>query len=458
MPAVDARLDDLRASLRAQGGRLYLGGGVGGPAFAAPQQALLVIGPPRSGKTTGLVVPNVLAAPGAVISTSTKPDVLAATLPARSGLGRCWLFDPTGTVQAPPGVTAIRWSPVVAARTWDEALVTSRALVGAARPGGQWGEAGHWSERAEALLAPLLHAAALAGDDMRAVVGWVLRNEIEGARAVLAGAEARTGADVLVGIAATDGREQSGIWSTAAGVLAAYRSDAALAAGVDPNFEPTGLASTVDTVYICAPARHQQLVAPLVVAFIEQVRAGTYARAAAGAGGSGVVLALDEVANIAPLPDLAAIVSEGGGQGLAVMACVQDLSQARQRWGRAADGFLSLFGAKVILPGVADLSTLELVSRLGGEVDVPSRSVSRGPRWSRRRQGPTTTWSTHRQRRLPVDAVNQLPAGSSLVIEGRSPPSLVTMTPWWAVPPFAPVADRAVTTRRRLGRRPPGLA
>jgi type IV secretory pathway TraG/TraD family ATPase VirD4 len=78
---VDSRLEQLRASLRAGGTRFYLGQGDRGPAFAAPQQALLVIGPPRAGKTAGLVVPNVLAAPGAVIVTSTKPDVMLALRP-----------------------------------------------------------------------------------------------------------------------------------------------------------------------------------------------------------------------------------------------------------------------------------------------------------------------------------------------------------------------------------------
>jgi type IV secretory pathway TraG/TraD family ATPase VirD4 len=450
---VDRRLDDLRAALRAQGGRLYLGGGAGGgPAFAPPQQALLVIGPPRAGKTTGLVVPNVLAAPGAVISTSTKPDVLAATLPGRAGMGPCWLFDPSGTVTAPPGVGTIRWSPVCASRTWDDALLTSRAIVGAARPGGRWGEAAHWTERAEALLAPLLHAAALDGADMRAVLGWVLRQQSTPAEGVLSRQGASVGADVLRGIAATDAREQSGIWSTAAGALAAYRSDAALAATADPNFDPTTLAATGGTVYICAPARDQQLVAPLVVAFIEQARAGAYAANRHGRAAAPLVLALDEVTNIAPLPDLPAMVSEGGSQGLLTLACVQDLSQARQRWGPAADGFLSLFGAKVILPGVADLTTLDLVSRLGGEIDVPTRSLSQGSRWSRSRRSPTTTWSTHRQRRLPVDAVNQLPTGTALLLEGRHPPARVTLTPWWTTAPFAPVAE-PVTPARRLSRR-----
>jgi type IV secretion system protein VirD4 len=445
VPGADATLDQLRATERAHGARLYLGGGRGGLAFADPEHALLVVGPPRSGKTTALVVPNILAAPGAVVSTSTKADVLAATLAVRSAQGRCWLLDPTGTVTAPEGVTAIRWSPVGASRQWDDALATARAMAGAARPAGRWSEASHWTERAEALLAPLLHAAALEGVDMRRVVHAIHRHDPEPARAILARHGADVAADVLAGITATDSREQSGIWSTAAGIVAAYRSASALDATIHPNIDPADLAAGTDTVYVCAPARHQALVAPIVVAFLESVRAGTYAAAAADqrAGTSGrppVLLALDELANIAPLPDLPALVSEGGGQGLATLACLQDLSQARQRWGPAADGFLSLFGTKVILPGIADLSTLELVSRLGGEIDVPARSVSRGPWWSGGRAAATTTWSTRRQRRLPVDLINQQPSGTGLVLAGNRPPERVRLSPWWATPPFSPTA------------------
>jgi type IV secretion system protein VirD4 len=44
--------------------------------------------------------------------------------------------------------------------------------------------------------------------------------------------------------------------------------------------------------------------------------------------------ALDEVANIAPIHDLPALVSQAGGQRPQVMVGLQDLSQARSRWGR----------------------------------------------------------------------------------------------------------------------------
>ena len=63
--------------------------------------------------------------------------------------------------------------------------------------------------------------------------------------------------------------------------------------------------------------------------------------------------ALDEVAGIAPMRDLPETLSQSGGQGLLVVACLQDLSMARTRWDKAADGFFTLFGNVVVDPGIA---------------------------------------------------------------------------------------------------------
>ena len=440
-------LGQLRANLACNGPELYVGTTGRGLVWAGPQQALLVLGPPRSGKTSSLVVPNVLAAPGPVLVTSTKPDVLQATMASRSQLGRCWLLDPSGSLPPPPGASVLRWSPVAAAYSWEEALVTARVMTAAARPHGSYGDSAHWTERAEALLAPLLHAAALADTGMRQVLSWALRHDAHTPMALLGakgGSEASLAADVLAGIAATEERERSGIFSTAAGTLAAYRSSRALDLADQPNFDPSRFPEGADTVYVCGPARYQALMAPVVVAFLEQVRAATYAAAAGGRPHLPVTLVLDEVANVAPLPDLPAMVSEGGGQGLLTLACLQDLSQARSRWGRAAEGFFSLFGTKVLLGGIGDIPTLEAVSRLAGQMDVAVRSVTRSAWWSGRPQA-STTFSWRRQPRLPVDKAHSLPPGSALVVSGAHPPGLAYLTPWWGYPPFDEARHARIT-------------
>lgn len=441
-------------------GGSYLGLGGDGWRWSGREHATLVLGPPRSGKTSAVVVPSIAAAPGGVVCTSTKPDIAAVTAPLRRAMGPVLLFDPTGTVPALPGVERLHWSPVPACMLWDEALVMAGSMVdAAARAAGGSSRAGdHWTERAGALLAPLLHAAALQDEDMGTVVAWVDRHQAGPAQAVLDTAGAVGAGDLLAGITATDEREQSGIWSTASGVLRAYRGEAALAGTRHPLPDVGALVASGGTIYICAAARQQQAMAPLVVGLLSEVRSAVYADAArhtiTGSPPSPPVLfALDEVANIAPIPDLPSMVSEAGGQGLTVLACLQDLSQARRRWGTEADGFLSLFGATAVLPGIGDVPTLSALSALAGDVDVVHRSVS-GPVDGRRRAAatigrlllgpgvgrtpppPSATFSTSRRRRLPVDAIARGRVGSALVLDERNQPQWIRLTPWFATEPW----------------------
>lgn len=126
----------LRAIARGPDNRgmgIFLGSGARGWAWSGCERSTLVLGPSRSGKTSSLIVPNVLVAPGPVLTTSTKADVLRQTASARSEQGWCFLFDPSGTVDAPSGVHRVGWSPVTAATAWDGALRTADAMVRTAR-------------------------------------------------------------------------------------------------------------------------------------------------------------------------------------------------------------------------------------------------------------------------------------------------------------------------------------
>jgi type IV secretion system protein VirD4 len=377
---------------------LFLGIGTQGPVYAGPEHHLLVIGPPRSGKTTRIMMPAVAFHPGPVVVTSTKPDVLHATVAARSSRGRCFLWDPTATTPTPPGVHPLRWSPILGCHDWDSAVARAHALANAARPDAHRGFDGHWVERAQALLAPLLHAAALVEADMACVLSWLHRRELTQPVSLLNQYRAHVAADVLEGVAATDPREQSGIFSTADGLLSAYRTNATLQAARHPDFDADAFAAGTDTVYICAPAAAQAQHAALVIALLDQIRTAVYRHHPNPA----MLWGLDEVAHIAPLADLPATIAEGGSQGLVVVACLQDLSQARSRWGPAAEGFLTRFAHTLILPGVADIATLRQISALAGDMDVPYKSFSRPTKIF---ASGTITTQFQRRPRLPVDAI-----------------------------------------------------
>ena len=205
---------------------------------------------------------------------------------------------------------------------------------------------------------------------METVVDWVMRHELDEPGILLEDQRAsRLAFGSLVGLLNTEDRERSSIFSAAADALQAYTSEGALMTASDPNFDPAAFVAGSDTVYIYAPAEEQAAVAPVVCGLLAEVRRATYRAHAAGQLPGRVLFALDEVANIAPLQELPQIASEGGGQGLTLLAALQDLSQARARWGKAADGFLTLFGTKLLLPGIADTTTLEAVSTMLGEYD-----------------------------------------------------------------------------------------
>ena len=182
-------------------------------------------------------------------------------------------------------------------------------LVGSAGTGAVRSESSHWTERAQALLAPLLARRRPRGrrHAHRARRGWTAGRHCRPSRPSPARRwDAGIARDLLDGIVTTDERELSGIWSTASGALGGFRSEQALAATCEPDFDVAAFVASGDTVYIAAPAHHQALVAPLVVGLLDDVRRATYARAADGdhRDRPPVLLALDELANIAPLPDL----------------------------------------------------------------------------------------------------------------------------------------------------------
>ncbi len=432
-----------RAEVARLGGGAYLGTGrSGGWVLADPESAVMVLGPPRSGKTSAVMIPAVMGASGAVIATSTKPEVMRATVAARSEVGQAWLFDPSASEQRlPEGVRRLCWSPVAAASSWDDALVMAKAMTACTRVGAGTSNENHWSERAAALLAPLLHAANLTNRPIAEVLRWTLRQDLDPARQALFDCETEIAADVLAGIEQTDARERSSIFSATAGVLAAYNADAVRATAAHPNFDPTRFAASTDTIYITAPQHRQALCAPLIVGLLEQIRHAVYERWALGAMDATMLWALDEVANIAPIHDLPSLVSQAGGQKLQVMVGLQDLSQARSRWGaEVAEGFMSLFQTKAVLSGIGDTRTLESISLALGEYDRKVVSSTLGTSESERLRDPdhyneSVSYQTQRQRVLTPGEIAKLPPGQGLMLRSGGW-GLVGLTPWFEAEPW----------------------
>jgi len=409
--------------------------------WSGAERSTLVIGPTRSGKTSTVIVPNVLSATHAVVATSTKLDVALATARARSRAGSCLLFDPTGTTEAPHGVEKIGWSPLRSATTWDGALGTSQAMVAASqRRSVQSGPVNHWAERAGSLLASLSFGASQGHKEVADLVRWVDRHEGHEALEIL---EATQGAghpatSLLVGLLATDAREQSGIWSSASGVLGAYRSLGALTTTRQELLAPHEFVAGANTLYVCAPGRQQGLLAPLVVGLLDDLQQASFTR---NDSTRPVLFALDELANIAPIPELPQLVSEGGGQGALTIGCLQDLSQARARWGPVADGFMSMFSTTLVLGGIADRSTLTLLRDLSGHHE-PARTTYSVNRDARGRRSGSLSTTTQRLERLSLDDAAQTRPGHALVLDADNRLGWIRQTVSYRDEPWRSLIER----------------
>jgi type IV secretory pathway TraG/TraD family ATPase VirD4 len=94
----------------------------------------------------------------------------------------------------------------------------------------------------------------------------------------------------------------------------------------------------------------------LVAAFIEDLVETARHLAAASPGARldpPLLLALDEIGNLSPLPSLPMLMAEGGGTGITPMPVLQSLSQARDKWGDHGAGAIWTPIVKTILGGTS---------------------------------------------------------------------------------------------------------
>ncbi len=137
-----------------------LGASRGTKVWASVEDSILLIGPPRSGKGLHVVINTILDAPGAVVTTSTRPDNLTATLRARRRKGGpVAVFDPQHLAEGIPA--GLRWSPIRGCDDPLTAMIRANGLAAATGlSAGGVESGGFWEGKTRTALQSLLHAAA----------------------------------------------------------------------------------------------------------------------------------------------------------------------------------------------------------------------------------------------------------------------------------------------------------
>jgi type IV secretion system protein VirD4 len=406
------------------------------------EDSYLVIAPPRTGKTVRVVIPTVMDHHGPAVVTSTRREAVDATLTARLHQGPVWVFDAdlASRTALPAGARPARWSPVSGARDPQAAMMRARSLARAAGAGVGVTNGEFWATHAQTVMQCYLHAAALAERSIGDVRRWAFEPDNREAVTILrTSPTAPAWAGELGALARVADRQRDGVWGVAQQSLAAL-AEPRLLERCNPapgeGFDPDELLGAGGTLYVVGRTETQDVVAPLVAALVEAVVEADRRCASEQPGGRlapPLLVALDEAANIAPLPGLPTLVADGGGSGITTVVVLQSRAQAREKWGEnAADAIVAACTHRLILGGGGELRELEDLARLVGERDEEVRSQTWQP-WGAG-QGRSTSTALRRVPIITPADLQALPKGRGVLCSPSTRPAEVSLTAWWERP------------------------
>ncbi|TCC53469.1 type IV secretory system conjugative DNA transfer family protein [Kribbella capetownensis] len=378
---------------------------------------------PRAGKT-GALMGILLDAPGAVIATSTKTDILDVTRTLRARRGPVWVFDPDGLTADGSTIT---FDPLTGCT--DPGVVMDRASDLLDGVGAKSDDAEHWLNLARQALTALMHAAALGGYTMADVQRWIAHPDDTAKGDVLweLRAAGATGFEQQATQFFTNNeRTRSSISTTIMPALSwlSVPSAAAAAAPGGVPFDVARLLAETGTVYLLGA--DDKKTAPLVTALTAHIarQAKTLAVRTPGRRlDPQLTMVLDEAALICLIP-LDKWTGDFGSRGITLHISAQSRAQLRDRFGEAAAGALMTnVTTKVLLAGTADDDDLQFWSTLCGERLEQVTTRDR-----------TTGGVSISDRRVPVltpGQVAQLRAGQALIITRGMPPAIGRVKMAW---------------------------
>ncbi|MGN6258332.1 MAG: type IV secretory system conjugative DNA transfer family protein [Solirubrobacterales bacterium] len=396
---------------------------------ARERQSVIVFAPTQSHKTTGLAIPALLEWDGPVLATSVKSDLLLDTVAHRQRLGEVMVFDPARVT----GMEPSRATPLWGAASWRGAMRVAHWLAAAGKTGaGGLQDADFWYAAAEKLLAPLLFAAASSGRTMEAVVRWLDEGpeaSEEQVEALLREAGEPAARRAWQASQNREERQRSSVYTTAEMIVGAFADPQVIEETEGADYNPAALLDGgANTLYLCAPLHEQERLRTVFSMLVQELLAVIYETVAATGKplDPPLLLALDECANTAPIPNLAEIASTGAGQGVQMLTIFQDMAQVVSRYGRRAPTIVNNHPVKVFGTGISDVDTLSYVSRLLGAGEFEQRSRSTGEQ-GRRSQ---TEGDTYRDL-APANVIRERRPGSGLLVYGHLPPAKIRLRPWY---------------------------
>ena len=439
-------------------GRIILGDfGRGRRVAAGYLHSTMTVAPTGAGKTTRLLIPALAEWDGPAIVVTTKDDIYESTAATRRGVGEISLYDVLSLTRW--AETRTTWNPIPGCRDLTEALRVADLFAASSADSNRGVEGGmsYWDDNGKKLFTVCFYAAAWQGLGLDTVRKWVDMQDIVAIKTALLrtpqGWRPKTKQELerdnlpwppqlskgqpipesylvygdayqsLMSLLNKPQQELQTVFSTAAILLKALLYPAAVASCQTSMFTTDDfLNGRSNTLYIVSPPGKSDDLIPFVCGLIMHVIHAVRDRDLAGNRLSKPLLVvLDEAANIAPLRELDQIATNDRSRGIVLLTAFQTYSQIAERWGpNKAQAIWSCHPAKVVLGGITDGDTLEIVSRLLGRKRVLTTSTSRGA-------GGNGTSESYQDREVfTADQLRQLPEGKAIAIVERYQPMMIS--------------------------------
>ncbi|MFD7304233.1 type IV secretory system conjugative DNA transfer family protein [Streptomyces pharetrae] len=307
------------------------------PASPAPAWGRLLLATPEVRHTTAAQAVRDAAGPVLVVTSS--PAVWSGTKDARAKLGPVLLYDPHHLCDTP---SRLHWSPTAGCEDKQTASRRAAALLTPVRPTARIDQA--MSDTAETLLRCCLHAAALDGRTIRHVHRWLQGSQIQDAvRTLRTHPKAAPGSAGELESALTAHPERRDMAQELIGRALSALSTVHVREACTPNRTD---ALTLDsfiaeggTLYVVGESIEDPRTDPGAMPFLTALASSVVEhgrrmaeRSSPGRLDPPLTLVLDDVAAVAPLPQLPDLLAGGADQGLPTLALLRSREQARTRW------------------------------------------------------------------------------------------------------------------------------
>ncbi|MFI5859746.1 type IV secretory system conjugative DNA transfer family protein [Streptomyces parvulus] len=278
-------------------------------------------------------------ADGAALVVTSNPALWADTKDARAKLGPVHLYDPAHLCDTP---ARLHWSPTAGCEDGPTATTRAAALLAPVRPSARLDQA--VSDTAQLLLRSYLHAAAIDGRTVRHVHRWSQGLQVQDAVRVLrTHPKAAAGAAGELEAALTAHPERRDMAQQLTSRALAALSTVNIREACTPNrTDALALDSFVHeqgTLYVVGESiedpRTSPGAMPLLTALVSSVveRGRRMAeRSSSGRLDPPTTLVLDDVAAVAPLPQLPDLLARGADRGMPTLALLRSREQGRARW------------------------------------------------------------------------------------------------------------------------------